>query len=272
MLSIGLFLQASYRNPGFVSASDVQERKRLSDEGLSEERSQKQESEGFAVSPAKLMETLKSPKNAKFIKDILDSTSVPPATPKKYHKMTEPAESGEIEIPATPKAALFDTQPQATGSKRVDSGMTDEEGKDDLKAPQNSVIFIPENLKHEDYIVVERRQCSVCRLEQPLRTKHCRDCQKCVALHDHHCPWLGTCVGERNRFWFYWYLVGQGTLLWLSLALVCSTLDRGQLWRRRKGRELDACEHSESGDWGSGGTVLSDGHVSAVLSYLPGAH
>lgn len=231
MMSTGLFLLASYRNPGFVSASDIQERKRLSDEGLSDERSQKQESEGFAVSPAKLMETLKSPKNAKFIKDILDLTSVPPATPKeKYHKLTEPGESGDVEMAPTPKAALFDTQPQAT-SKRVDSGMTDEEGKDDLKAPQNSVIFIPENLKHEDYIVVERRQCSVCNIEQPLRTKHCRDCGKCVAMHDHHCPWLGTCVGERNRFWFYWYLVGQGALLWLSLVLVRSTLDCGQLWR-----------------------------------------
>eukprot|EP00444_Apocalathium_aciculiferum_P041152 CAMPEP_0183528592 /NCGR_PEP_ID=MMETSP0371-20130417/22823_1 /TAXON_ID=268820 /ORGANISM="Peridinium aciculiferum, Strain PAER-2" /LENGTH=211 /DNA_ID=CAMNT_0025728243 /DNA_START=38 /DNA_END=671 /DNA_ORIENTATION=+ len=37
----------------------------------------------------------------------------------------------------------------------------------------------------------------------------------CVRTHDHHCPWLGTCVGENNRVLFYWFLVFQH----LELAL-----------------------------------------------------
>jgi len=38
---------------------------------------------------------------------------------------------------------------------------------------------------------VERRYCTACNLEQPFRAKHCKDCNKCVAQYDHHCPWLG---------------------------------------------------------------------------------
>ena len=45
------------------------------------------------------------------------------------------------------------------------------------------------------------RECPYC-LEpswQALRTKHCHDCGKCVRRFDHHCGWLGTCVGEVRR-------------------------------------------------------------------------
>lgn len=39
---------------------------------------------------------------------------------------------------------------------------------------------------------VEKRYCTVCNLEQPIRSKHCKSCGRCVALYDHHCPWMGT--------------------------------------------------------------------------------
>ena len=32
---------------------------------------------------------------------------------------------------------------------------------------------------------------------------------RCVRTHDHHCPWVGTCVGEGNHLPFYWFLVAQ---------------------------------------------------------------
>ena len=40
----------------------------------------------------------------------------------------------------------------------------------------------------EEIVVFEKRYCTVCCIEQPLRVKHCRECGKCIALHDHHCP------------------------------------------------------------------------------------
>lgn len=58
-------------------------------------------------------------------------------------------------------------------------------------------------------IVIDLRYCTVCNIEQPLRAKHCRSCNKCVSTYDHHCPWLGNCIGERNRKYFYLFLWSQ---------------------------------------------------------------
>jgi hypothetical protein len=74
-------------------------------------------------------------------------------------------------------------------------------------------------------LIVERRYCTACNLEQPIRAKHCKDCKYCVALHDHHCPWLGICIGERNRRSFYWYLIAQTAELWWAAIRVLSLIE-----------------------------------------------
>lgn len=38
---------------------------------------------------------------------------------------------------------------------------------------------------------VEKRYCTKCNLEQPLRCKHCIFCNRCVGTYDHHCAWIG---------------------------------------------------------------------------------
>eukprot|EP00933_Yihiella_yeosuensis_P034448 TRINITY_DN27933_c0_g1_i1.p1 TRINITY_DN27933_c0_g1~~TRINITY_DN27933_c0_g1_i1.p1 ORF type:complete len:419 (+),score=28.37 TRINITY_DN27933_c0_g1_i1:101-1357(+) len=64
-----------------------------------------------------------------------------------------------------------------------------------------------------DDLLMRPRWCKRCKLYQPLRTKHCHDCGRCVRTHDHHCPWIGSCVGERNRVLFYWFLLLQSVEL-----------------------------------------------------------
>ena len=231
MLTLASFLNASYLNPGFISAKDIEERNKLRvDNDNQSQTLRKQDSEvpGFLLSPSKLRESLNSPKNAPIFEEVLDSTSLPPKSPERggCQQATEPSEdppgplstSGAVSKPSEE----YQNEPTPRSIGAIDSDATDDEHMDDIRAPQNSIIFIPDNLKSEDLIVVEPRRCPVCDLEQPLRCKHCRDCAQCVALHDHHCPWLGNCVGERNRRSFYWYLVFECCLLWLALVLVRS--------------------------------------------------
>lgn len=51
------------------------------------------------------------------------------------------------------------------------------------------------------------RWCGRCQGWAPGRSKHCRQCGRCVRGFDHHCFWLATCVGARNHDGFLVYLI-----------------------------------------------------------------
>ena len=50
--------------------------------------------------------------------------------------------------------------------------------------------------------------CNICKLwaNKEKNTMHCNDCNICVEGIDHHCPWTGKCIGERNLIPFYIFL------------------------------------------------------------------
>lgn len=66
------------------------------------------------------------------------------------------------------------------------------------------------------------KYCEDCDIYRPPRTIHCGLCGCCIERLDHHCPWIGTCVGKRNYKYFLFFL-------WSVFLQVCFGIGFGAL-------------------------------------------
>ena len=79
-----------------------------------------------------------------------------------------------------------------------------------------------------DYYSTSKRNCNRCNISYERHTTlHCTYCDICIYQHDHHCPWTGKCIGQKNKISFYVFISFTMVLLvYFFLAIVISSARR----------------------------------------------
>lgn len=62
--------------------------------------------------------------------------------------------------------------------------------------------------------------CEKCFAVERQDAFHCSRCDVCIEEYDHHCVWIGKCVGKRNYVVFYCFVVCT-MLYFVVIILVC---------------------------------------------------
>ncbi|GKV25228.1 hypothetical protein SLEP1_g34696 [Rubroshorea leprosula] len=88
-------------------------------------------------------------------------------------------------------------------------------------------------------VTIRVKYCETCMLYRPPRCSHCTTCNNCVERFDHHCPWVGQCIGMRNYRYFFMFISSSTVLCIFVIAMSALNIkflmdDYGSIWKAMK--------------------------------------
>ena len=77
------------------------------------------------------------------------------------------------------------------------------------------------DLRNNKIKELDTTKCNICNLVYQLKDKisHCNKCNVCYYEYEHHCDWIGHCIGKYNRYFF-----GIFVFSLLIYILICFTM------------------------------------------------
>lgn len=106
---------------------------------------------------------------------------------------------------------------------------------------------------------------------RPPRAFHCDECGVCIEVHDHHCPWVGTCVGYRNAKYFATFLLATGIHCIMSIPICLTSYIIVSAAKNEMEHNQLTSEHSTPDDALAFRRIRAEMMTLGILCYMIGA-